>query len=316
MIIYKATNKINGKSYIGQTIHTLNMRKNEHLKRSKYKKYLTYFGKALQKYGESSFDWEVIDTAETQNELDEKASYWIEFYQCTDPQHGYNLKGGGEKPYLTDTVKKKIGNAQKGSLNHMYGRRGKDNPVSRKVINITTGAVYDSATECAFNEKITLSKVCATCRGERATTNYCVYRYLDEENHIIPVEVTSKKKTIAVVNIDTNERFDSIKEAQRKYDIHTQDALHQALKRGQGKCLWSGYRWRYEDIEVEDLTIIVKKVRSDAKKVINMTTGTVYPSITSVGKNYRNLATALRKGNGECIYKKDKWKIVVDESVD
>lgn len=72
MIIYKATNLKNNKVYIGQTVNKLSTRKQEHIKRSKYDKYLTYFGKALRKYGEKSFSWEIIDKAFTQEELNKK----------------------------------------------------------------------------------------------------------------------------------------------------------------------------------------------------------------------------------------------------
>ena len=310
MIIYKATNLENNKVYIGQTINKLSTRKQEHIKRSKYDKYLTYFGKALRKYGEKAFLWETIDKASTQEELNKKESYWIEYYAATNPQIGYNLKGGGEKPYLTEEVKKKISEAQIGELNHMYGIKGKDNPSSIPVINITKNRIYASATECAEIEKISISKVCAVCRGDRASTNYCIYRYLDKDENIVEPYVKMKVKNIRVVNLDTNEIFNSIKDAQRKYDKHTHDALIQALKRGNGSCIWKEYRWKYENVFVDDIKKIVKKTRSDAKRIINLDTNEIYPSITAVGKNYRNLATALRKGNGECIYKKQHWKIL------
>lgn len=310
MIIYKATNLENNKVYIGQTINKLSIRKQEHVKRSKYDKYLTYFGKALRKYGEEAFLWEIIDTASTQKELNQKESYWIEFYNATNPHIGYNLKGGGEKPFLTERVKRKISEAQIGELNHMYGIKGKDNPSSIPVINITQNKIYASATECAEIEKISVSKVCAVCRGDRASTNYCIYRYLDKDENILEPHVKMKVKSIKIVNLDTNEIFNSIKDAQRKYDENTHDALMQALKRGNGVCIWKGYRWKYGNVVIDNIEKIVKKTRSDAKQVINLDTNEIYLSITAVGKNYRNLATALRKGNGECIYKKQRWKLL------
>lgn len=79
MIIYKATNKINNKVYIGQTVRSLEVRMSEH-KRHNY----TAFDKAINKYGLENFDVEVIDTAKDINELNEKEIYWIKYY---------NLKG-------------------------------------------------------------------------------------------------------------------------------------------------------------------------------------------------------------------------------
>lgn len=309
MIIYKAKNKTNNKVYIGQTIHSLQSRKLQHLNRSKYDKYLTYFGKGIRKYGIEGFTWEIIDFAYTQEELNQKETYWIEYYKTTHSKYGYNLKGGGEKPYLTKKVKEKISKAQLGSLNHRYGKKGKDNPTSIPVINLTKNVRYESASICAEQENISASKVCAVCRGDRATTNGCVYRYLDDKEQIIEPNVKMERKSIPIINLDTKELFASIKQAQKLYDPQSTDSLSQALKRGKGSCIWKGYKWKYESLDISS-ELVKKKIRSDAKQIININTGEIYESIYSVGKNYRNLATALRKGNGECIYKKEFWKII------
>ena len=69
MIIYKVKNKISGKVYIGQTIHTLETRQNAHLKMVEVGK--SKFYKALKSYGVDNFDWDVIDTATTKDELNQ-----------------------------------------------------------------------------------------------------------------------------------------------------------------------------------------------------------------------------------------------------
>lgn len=97
-IIYKATNKKNGKIYIGQTTQTLNMRKKSHLLHSASTTKRKYaFQSALHKYGEASFTWEVIDTAESEEELNIKEMYWIaHFNTYRSPKNGYNQTPGGK----------------------------------------------------------------------------------------------------------------------------------------------------------------------------------------------------------------------------
>jgi len=96
-IIYKSTNLINGKCYIGQTIQEFDERKNSHFRDAIRYESHTYFHNAIRKYGIENFKWEVI-------------------YECDDPlilgimetmkiivnhSHvseglGYNLTWGGE----------------------------------------------------------------------------------------------------------------------------------------------------------------------------------------------------------------------------
>lgn len=56
MIIYKVTNIINNKIYIGQTIHSLNIRKSQHERSHEYG-YKTAFSNAIKKYGKENFIW-------------------------------------------------------------------------------------------------------------------------------------------------------------------------------------------------------------------------------------------------------------------
>jgi group I intron endonuclease len=94
-IIYKVTNKTDGKFYIGKTTKTLDIRKKEHEYRSKYTQ-KQYFHNAINKYGFSNFDWEIIDTALTLNELNEKEIFYINELSATIEYKNYNLTSGGD----------------------------------------------------------------------------------------------------------------------------------------------------------------------------------------------------------------------------
>ena len=97
MIIYKVTNLVNQKIYIGQSINSLEHRRSEHYKDSKRTDRPTvYFHKALLKYGYANFKWEVIEELDSLDLLNEREIYWISFYNSIAP-NGYNMINGGNK---------------------------------------------------------------------------------------------------------------------------------------------------------------------------------------------------------------------------
>lgn len=108
MIIYKVTNLVNGKVYIGQTTNTLRRRKQMHLYQINNN---CYFHKALNKYGEDNFKWEIIDNANTLDELNEKEKYYIKYYNSFGSD-GYNLTTGGENYTVSESTKEKIRQAR------------------------------------------------------------------------------------------------------------------------------------------------------------------------------------------------------------
>lgn len=75
MIIYKATNLINNKVYMGLTIKSLEHRMRVHNRDSR--RLNIYFYQAIRKYELKNFKWEVIDTAKTSEELEEEERYYI-----------------------------------------------------------------------------------------------------------------------------------------------------------------------------------------------------------------------------------------------
>lgn len=96
MIIYKATNLLNGHYYIGQTIQTLELRKSAHLRRAHSKDWghNSYFYQAIRKYGAENFSWSVVAEATTKEELDILEAYYID--QTPDGM-SYNLIPGGRR---------------------------------------------------------------------------------------------------------------------------------------------------------------------------------------------------------------------------
>lgn len=87
--IYKITNKVNNKSYIGQTRYTVEFRWRQHI----HKKDNTYFHNALHKYGIENFTVETLEECEA-NLLNEREIFYIAKYNTF--KEGYNLTIGGD----------------------------------------------------------------------------------------------------------------------------------------------------------------------------------------------------------------------------
>lgn len=94
--IYKITNKINGKCYIGQSIH-IEQRWKEHkilgnIGGNSNKRNALY--EAIYKYGIDNFLFEIIEEC-SEEKLDEKEIEWIKYYNSY--YDGYNLTIGGNR---------------------------------------------------------------------------------------------------------------------------------------------------------------------------------------------------------------------------
>lgn len=95
--IYKITNNINKKIYIGQTVKerpTDRYSQHRYLARHpEQEKGISYLHRAMKDYGVENFSFDVIEQIDN-SFLDEREKYWIEQYNCLSP-NGYNLTTGG-----------------------------------------------------------------------------------------------------------------------------------------------------------------------------------------------------------------------------
>lgn len=164
MFIYKITNKHNGLSYIGQTIHTVESRWRSHCYKGSFCRKLS---NAIQKHGPDSFEVETIDQAKTLEELNKKEEFWVKELNTLHP-HGYNLQTGGKNGIPTEETRQKMSRSQKGikrpasrkqALKLAAAKKGvKQAPETiakraascrKNIVDCTTGVVYNSIKEAA-----------------------------------------------------------------------------------------------------------------------------------------------------------------------
>lgn len=112
MIIYKVTNTINSKVYIGQTTETLERRWTRHKYNSKSDQ--RYFYKAIRKHGAENFRIETLCSCRTKADLDYCERYFIAAFASSSPKNGYNLTHGGEGGQFTEERKKDWGHWARG----------------------------------------------------------------------------------------------------------------------------------------------------------------------------------------------------------
>jgi group I intron endonuclease len=121
--IYKITNSINNKIYIGRS---LNIEKRWKQHKNPSTDYL--INRAIKKYGIDNFIFEIIEEIREDNLLSDREVYWIHFYDSTDPLKGYNISKGGdaffEGKHHTEESKLKIKKSmpiRTGENNPMFG---------------------------------------------------------------------------------------------------------------------------------------------------------------------------------------------------
>ena len=92
--IYKITNKINNKCYIGQSVNLESRIKSHKSMLKHHNEDNNLLNKATKKYGYENFEIEIIKYCK-ENELDFYEKYYINFYNSYKRKNGYNIELGG-----------------------------------------------------------------------------------------------------------------------------------------------------------------------------------------------------------------------------
>ena len=209
--IYKITNKIDNKTYVGQTIQDVEARWKDHLKKGSNCRYLK---SAINKYGIDNFEFKLVCIT-FDNQLDDMEIKYIEQYNSLVP-NGYNLRMGGnsgrhnaetkqkisetlKKRYDNDVIRSKCPKPQLGKPHSEITKKkiseaNKGRIISQESINkgIITRRIYktiqfdiygnrlnsfDSCKEAAEYIGISLGHICKCCNGKIQSAKGFVWKY-------------------------------------------------------------------------------------------------------------------------------------------
>lgn len=193
--IYKITNKINGKIYVGQTTKTLTERFQKHCWGTTAKDIYHFnmaIKEAIRKYGKENFIIELIEEVE-QDKLDEREVYWISYYDSYNK--GYNCTLGGqngatrpaslswleeneiiEAKYLGFSSKEigQVYNIDRSTVKNIFNRHNLRMPIKRNL-------EYRINKE-AFIQFLSTNPTCKQIENKFSICRCSVYNYLKKHN--------------------------------------------------------------------------------------------------------------------------------------
>lgn len=235
--IYRITNTLNGKCYIGSAVN-LKKRLLQHYNYEKGQSNIR-LQHSIKKYGLINFIFEVVQLVEEKEKLIECEQVWIDKY---DFKNLYNI---------APTAGTRLG--MKHSVEALRKIRKAHEKQSKAVYKICkfTGKIlgeYKSVREAARIIKIDHSKISKACKEKNCYVANFIWRYTDDifetEKEIVSSAI-NKEKPIAQYSIENSELLNiyrNVKEAEEqtgiKYSNITNSARNYNYTAG-------GYKWEY-----------------------------------------------------------------------
>ena len=173
----------NNKIYIGITSQKLHCRFKGGKGYKKYnKKTQNKIYNAINKYGWENVKHEILFENLTKEKAEQKEIELIKKYKSNNSNYGYNIENGGNSVgKLNEETKIKIGNANRGKNNGNYNKKGKLNPLSKKVnqydLNGNFIKTWHSMSDVERELNISSSNISQCCKNIRHKASGFIWKY-------------------------------------------------------------------------------------------------------------------------------------------
>lgn len=189
--IYKITNIISGKFYVGSSAKKLGIRARimEHKSNLKRNKHCNkYLQSAWNKHGEDSFKFDIIEVVDDKNKILEREQHYLDLLKPYNREIGYNISkiAGSQLGYThtKETKDKMCGLKRSEKSKKLMSESHIGLPSFRKVKVIQLDLIgnqikiWDSMVEVERTLKINHGKISEVCSGKRKTSGGYKWKYV------------------------------------------------------------------------------------------------------------------------------------------
>lgn len=239
-IIYKITNQINGKVYIGQTINELSARLRRHRSDAKLGKSNNYVHKAIRKYSWENFIFEVIACAVDRDSLNLLEILLIIQYNSKDQKVGYNNADGGN--VNSGYTRAKTSNQKQSDT--------KSNPVAQFSLKGNFITEYKSIKAASIATNLKCVDILRAANGKYKQSGGFLWCYNGKKDKlIVPTNIKIKNHAVEQISMITGEVLATY------HSVKTASIVTNVNRGNIGSCCKGkqktsgGFLWRYSHIQ-------------------------------------------------------------------
>jgi len=198
-IVYMATNRVNGKRYVGYTSKTLLRRRRQHeFSALSLRGECRAFHAAIRKYGAEAFDWHVLS-----EHLSREDGIQAEICQIAELRPAYNISKGGqgtngvpwteERRILFSRLMK--GRVMSPEARVKWKKTYNENGYINRILCLDDGRVFKNAVEAAKHYGCDSASINQCCAGRAiSAAGYMFVKYTNDVDHASRMEMIQSAK--------------------------------------------------------------------------------------------------------------------------